>query len=75
MIEVFCMDDCPNCDRLCAMLNKESIAYTQYNIDKDPGALAEAGFRGILEQPFPVVFINGSRIEPMTPQGYMERIR
>ncbi len=73
-IEVFCMDDCPNCRQLCTMLGNKGVAYDHYNIDRSPEDLAEAGFRGILELPFPVVFVNGMRLEPATPQDYMKRI-
>ena len=68
------MNDCPNCQKLRMLLDKEGIRYEYYNIDKSPGDFAEATFRGIMELPFPVVYKNGERLEPATPQEYVQTI-
>lgn len=74
-IEIFCMNDCPNCQKLRMLLDKEGIAYTYYNIDESPGDFAEATFRGIMDLPFPVVYKDGERLEPATPQEYVNNIK
>ena len=41
-IEIFSLEDCPNCHRLMMMLDRAGIAYTELNIERSDEAMAEA---------------------------------
>lgn len=74
-IEVFCIDNCPNCKRLCMMLDQAKIIYSHFNLDHSADDLAEAAYRGIMNEPFPVVFIDGKKLDPATPVEYFKEIQ
>ena len=74
-IEVFCIDNCPNCKKLCMMLDRANIEYGHFNLDQSTDDLAEAAFRGIMSEPFPVVFINDRKLQASTPLEYFEEIK
>lgn len=74
-IEMFVLNDCPNCKRLEMMLDKAGIPYSAYNIEQSNDALAEAAFRGILNCQYPVVYINEVKLDAMTPVEYFEEIK
>ena len=73
-IEIFVLNNCPNCKRLEMMLDKAGIRYTAYNIESSTEALAEAAYRGIVSEQYPVVYINGRRLPANTPSRYFEEI-
>lgn len=73
-IEIFTLETCPNCHRLMMMLDRANVPYTEYNIDRSNEALAEAAFRGIVQEQFPVVYIGGKRLPADTPVHYFEQI-
>ena len=74
-IEVFCINNCPNCKKICMMLDRANIAYAHYNIDESPENLAEGAFRGILSEQFPVIFIDGRKLPAATPIDYFNTIK
>ena len=74
-IEVFCIDDCPNCKKLCMMLDRAKIIYSHYNLDRSTDDLAEAAYRGIMNEPYPVVFIDGVKLPSATPVEYFKQIQ
>jgi len=74
-IEVFCIDNCPNCKKLCMLLDRANIEYGHFNLDQSADDLAEAAFRGIMSEPFPVVFIDEVKLDPATPAEYFRKIR
>lgn len=74
-IEIFSLEDCPNCHRLMMMLDRAGIAYTELNIERSDEAMAEAAFRGIINSQYPVVYIDGVKLDAMTPAEYFQRIK
>lgn len=74
-IEIFTLITCPNCHRLIMMLDRAKIPYREYNIEKSAEALAEAAYRGITQEQFPVVYIDGRRLPADTPVHYFETIQ
>lgn len=74
-IEIFSLENCPNCKRLSMMLDQAGIPYAYLNIETSNDALAEAAFRGILDSQFPVVYIDGQRLPAMTPVDYFKKIK
>lgn len=74
-IEVFTLTECPNCKRLEMMLNKAGIPFAEYNIETSNEALAEAAYRGIVQEQYPVVYIDGKRLSADTPIRYFEQIQ
>ena len=74
-IEVFTLITCPNCKKLEMMLDRAGIPYTEYNIEKSTEALAEAAYRGIVQEQYPVVYIDGKRLPADTPIRYFEQIK
>ena len=74
-IEVFTLISCPNCLRLEMMLDRAGIPYTEYSIEKSTDALAEAAYRGIVQEQYPVVYIDGKRLPADTPIHYFEQIK
>ena len=74
-IEVFTLITCSNCLRLEMMLDRAGIPYTEYNIEKSTDALAEAAYRGIVQEQYPVVYIDGKRLPADTPIHYFEQIK
>lgn len=69
------MDGCHNCVRLCSILKSGGFHFVHYDIDRSETDLATAESRKIMDYPFPVVFINGRRLPPDTPEGYLDTIR
>ena len=74
-IEIFSLITCPNCHRLMMMLDKAGIPYKEYNIEKSNEALAEAAYRGIVQEQYPVVYIDGRRLATSTPADYFQSIK
>ena len=74
-IEIFTLISCPNCHRLMMMLDREGVPYTEYNIEESAEALAEAAYRGIVQEQYPVVYVNGKRLPADTPVHYFEQIQ
>ena len=74
-VEIFTLIDCPNCHRLKMMLDRANVSYVEYNIETSTEALAEAAYRGIVQEQYPVVYIDGKRMPADTPVHYFEMIQ
>lgn len=74
-VEIFTLTNCPNCHRLMMMLDKANIPYKEYNIETSAESLAEAAYRGIVQEQYPVVYIDGRRMPADTPVHYFEMIQ
>ena len=57
------------------MLDQAKIIYSHFNLDRSTDDLAEAAYRGIMNEPYPVVFIDGVKLPPATPAEYFKQIQ
>ena len=74
-IEIFSLEKCTACHRLMMMLDRAGIPYREYNVEESDEALAEAAFRGIVQEQYPVVYIDGKRLSAATPADYFKQIK
>ncbi len=58
VVEVYSGDYCPYCMRAKALLKKKSVAFTEYNVQKEPQRRQEMAERAPGARTIPQIFIN-----------------
>lgn len=61
-IEIYTTMLCPYCQRAKALLDKKGVAYTEYEVDAEPGKLEEMLKRSDGRRSVPQIFIDGKGI-------------
>ncbi len=61
-VEIYSGDYCPYCQRAKALLRRKGVAFTEYDVTKDPKRREEMQRRAPGARTIPQIFINGEHI-------------